>query len=138
MMRTGLLQQLEGRFRRKTSLDTATIDHTTTRAFNDAAALNNDVGVEGGVLGLLRSTPTGHGVCRKRRREGDAADVAARRPATHVVAAFTTPSMGIGIYCSDDSAPRAQIVRSTEKDILVVQVLPCGAKDQTTNTLDVK
>ncbi|OQR84607.1 threonine aspartase [Achlya hypogyna] len=97
IIRSRLLQQIEYRSRRQSLADAASLDRAVSRAFTDARERNNDVGIEGGVLGLVRAKMSSH---KKRKRSQT------EKSALHFVAAFTTPSMGIGVCSSYDAEPR--------------------------------
>ncbi|ETV93219.1 hypothetical protein, variant [Aphanomyces invadans] len=65
-------------------------------AFQDAKTSNGDVPVEGGVIGFVSPGNKGSSTKKRRLPSDDGLEF---------LAAFTTPSMGIGVYSSADDAP---------------------------------
>ncbi|CAK4083908.1 unnamed protein product [Aphanomyces euteiches] len=117
LMQAGLLQHLERHIVRSEAPLNTIINDT----FQEAKEWNGGYPVEGGVIGFVRR----NGAAKKRRRDESSPRV---KPQVDFFTAFSTPSMGIGMLSSSDTAPHTHILRMANPGSLSVHVCTIAGK----------
>ncbi|KAF0691130.1 Aste57867_17587 [Aphanomyces stellatus] len=138
LMQAGLLQQVERHVATRSSSSSTPLQELIHFAFDDAMAANGGVPVEGGVIGLVQrqvSCVAPQPSTKKRKRPAIATPPVTR-PSVDFVAAFSTPSMAVGVCSSvdNDTSPITHILRLATSDQLAVHVHQLGASSRTVHT----